>query len=728
MMGLSETKQKTLDGVYVPPLPQVRTTDGHIVDYDRNRIVRQIVEETRLVETFYGYVGASEEQAQEIAREVEQRIQGMGLKYLSGPLIREIVNMALLEKGLVQYRNVCTRVGTPVFDAHMIDVGRGFEAHDNANLQENAETSHKKKADKISKEQYLLQLPPDLADHHLSGEMHIHDLEYFGTRPFCQDWDLRYFFYYGLMPDGNGTKASVAGPAKRAEVAILHAVKALGSAQTNFAGGQGYYNFLTFLAPYLEGISYEEIKQLMQMFVYEMTQMMVARGGQLVFSSIQLSPGVPSLWLDKPCVYKGKVWDGKSAPRRTYGEFEREVRLLFKAVMEVMLEGDYWGKPFSFPKPEISIEPDFMNEREEFNNANPTLPTYRELYLLTFELASKFGTPYYDNQLPEYRGSGKGISCYQCCAYQFSAIADKDSDFEKKLYFQDGKHFSMGSWQVVSVNCPRAAYKAEGDDKRLFAELKALMDVSIELFKIKRRWMDLIRAHSRMPFAMQRPKDPNSGERGSVAVDLGGLVYTIGVVGVNEMVQHHVGKQLHESKEAFKLAIRAMTEMELYARKLSQDNNMTIALARTPAETTGQRFAVADLLDKRYHDQALNVIKGDIDYTLEMLGKSRDLPIYYTNGTHVAPGANVPLTKRMEIEHVFFPIVDGGNIFHIWLGEARPDPRGLYDMAMKLCKNTQIGYFAFTRDLTVSLRQFHEYHSDKKTIPQWEGSNTLVGA
>ena len=728
MMGLHETKQKTLDGVYVPPLPQVRTTDGHIVDYDRNRIVRQIVEETRLVETFYGYAGASEEQAQEIAREVEQRIQGMGLKYLSGPLIREIVNMALLEKGLVQYRNVCTRVGTPVFDAHMIDVGRGFEAHDNANLQENAETSHKKKADKISKEQYLLQLPPDLADHHLSGEMHIHDLEYFGTRPFCQDWDLRYFFYYGLMPDGNGTKASVAGPAKRAEVAILHAVKALGSAQTNFAGGQGYYNFLTFLAPYLEGISYEEIKQLMQMFVYEMTQMMVARGGQLVFSSIQLSPGVPSLWLDKPCVYKGKVWDGKSAPRRTYGEFEREVRLLFKAVMEVMLEGDYWGKPFSFPKPEISIEPDFMNEREEFNNANPTLPTYRELYLLTFELASKFGTPYYDNQLPEYRGAGKGISCYQCCAYQFSAVADKDLDFEKKLYFQDGKHFSMGSWQVVSVNCPRAAYKAEGDDKRLFAELKALMDVSIEIFKIKRRWMDLIRAHSRMPFAMQRPKDPNSGERGSVAVDLEGLVYTIGVVGVNEMVQHHVGKQLHESKEAFKLAIRAMTEMELYARKLSQDNNMTIALARTPAETTGQRFAVADLLDKRYHDQALNVIKGDIDYTLEMLGKSHDLPIYYTNGTHVAPGANVPLTKRMEIEHVFFPIVDGGNIFHIWLGEARPDPRGLYDMAMKLCKHTQIGYFAFTRDLTVSLRQFHEYRSDKKTIPQSVGSNTLVGA
>ncbi len=727
-MAGKQTRQTTFAGVFVPQMPPVRTSDGHIIEWDRRRIVDQIVSETKLVEIFYGYEGASEQVANDIARLVEQRICSLGLNALSGPLIREIVNMTLLEQGMVQYRNVCTRVGTPVFDAHLIDVGRGFEARDNANLQENAETSHKKKADKISKEQYLLQLPPHLADHHLAGDIHIHDLEYFGTRPFCQDWDLRYFLYYGLMPDGNGTKASVAGPAKRAEVAVLHAVKALGSAQTNFAGGQGYYNFLTFLAPYFEGMDYGEMRQLMQMFVYEMTQMMVARGGQLVFSSVQLSPGVPHLWKDRPCVYKGKIWDGRVSPLRVYGEFEREVRLLFRALMEVMLEGDYWGKPFSFPKPEISIEPDFMIEDEEFNRKNPDLPTYHDLYLLTFELASKFGTPYYDNQMPDYRGAGKGISCYQCCAYQFSAVADEDSEFEDKLAFRDGRHFSMGSWQVVSLNCPRAAYEAEGEDVRLFAELRALMDVCVEVFKIKRRWLELIRAHGRMPFAMQRPKDPATGERGAVAVDLDGLVYTIGVVGVNEMVQHHTGSQLHESQEAFVLAVRAMTEMELYARELSQRNNMTIALARTPAETTGQRFAVADLLTKNYREYAANVIKGDLENALENLGTTRDLPIYYTNGTHVAPGANIPLAKRMEIEHVFFPIVDGGNIFHIWLGEQRPDPRGLMEMALKLCRTTQIGYFAFTRDLTVSLRQFREFRSDKERISDWVKKDTKIKA
>lgn len=695
--------QQTLEGLSVSAPPRVRTTDGHLLDWDRDAIAKQLVKETKLSEQFYKVPGIDEEEAKEIAREVERRVRWMNVKYLSGPLVREIMNVVLLERHHTEWRNICTRVGTPVFDAHLIDIGTGFEAKENANLQENAETSHKKKADKISKEQYLLLLPPYLADRHLAGDLHIHDLEYFGTRPFCQDWDLRYFFYYGLMPDGLGTKASVAGPAKKPEVAILHAVKALGSAQTNFAGGQGFYNFLTFIAPYFEGLEYDEIRQLMQMFVYEMTQMMVARGGQLVFSSVQLTPGVPTLWKDKPAVYSGKVWDGVKAPKRTYGDFEREVRLAFKALMEVMLAGDHWGKPFNFPKPEISIEPDFMKEDEEFNKANPDLPTYQDLYLLTFKLAAEYGTPYFDNQLPDYRGAGKGISCYQCCAYQFAATYDKDPSFEQKLYFKDGMHFSMGSWQVVSLNCPRAAYLARGDDDLLFEYLRELMDVSVEIFKVKREWMSQITKSHRMPFATQMPRDPFTGEKGSIAVDLEGLVYTIGVVGVNEMVQFHTGSSMHESKEAWKLAVRAMTEMEIYAKDLGLRHGMTLALARTPAETTAQRFAVSDLIHEEFRDCAEQVVKGDLEAMKKNLHRTRDLPVYYTNGTHLPPESDVSIFERAKLEHVFFPIVDGGNIFHIFMGEGAPDPKGLMDFGIRLAKTTQIGYFTFTKDMTVCL-------------------------
>ena len=702
-----QTIQKTLGGLLVSTIPKVRTTDGHLMDWDRDTIVKQLLKETKLCQQFYGTAGINEEEAKGIAKETEKRIKDMNVKFLSGPLVRELVNIILLEHGHTEWRNISTRVGTPVFDAYRIDMGSGFEARDNANLQENAETSHKKKADKMSKEQYLLMIPPELADSHLNGDIHIHDLEYFGTRAFCQDWDLRYFFYYGLMPDGSGTKASVAGPAKKAEVAILHAVKALGSAQTNFAGGQGFYNFLTFMAPYFEGMSYDQIEQLTQMFVYEMTQMMVARGGQLVFSSVQLSPGVPLLWRDKPVVYKGCVWDGVQAPKRTYGEFEREVRLGFEAMMNVMLKGDYWGKPFNFPKPEISLEPDFMIENEEFNRAHPELLSYNELYTKAFELAARYGTPYFDNQLPEYRGAGKGISCYQCCAYNFSSSHDKDTEFEDKLYFREGKHFSMGAWQVVSLNCPRGAYKAKKDDDALFRELKKMMDQCVKLFKVKQKWMDIVIENGRMPFVTQRPKDPFTMTHGQIAVDTKGLVYTIGVVGINEMVQHHTGKQIHESDEARRLAIRAMFEMKFYAKELSEKFGMEIALARTPAETTAQRFAVSDLLHKEYRKCAEPIIKGNVQEALKHIQETRDLPIYYTNGTHIPPNAEVSLPQRIKLEETFFPIVDGGNILDIWLGEAAPDPHGLKEFAMNIAKNTQVGYFAFTKDMTVCMDDFH---------------------
>lgn len=215
--------------------------------------------------------------------------------------------------------------------------------------------------------------------------------------------------------------------------------------------------------------------------------------------------------------------------------------------MKVMIKGDAWGKPFSFPKPEISIEPYFMKEDEIFNKQNPSIPTYKQLYRLTFELAAKFGTPYFDNQIPEYRGSGEGISCYQCCAYQFSSNSKNDNEFEDKLYFKNEKHFSMGSWAVMSINCPRAAYKSNHNDEKLIDELKLLMNKCVDVFYIKKQWMQKLLDKNRIPFASQRPKDPNTNKKGTIAVDFNSLVYTIGVVGINEMIKHHTGYSIHQS-------------------------------------------------------------------------------------------------------------------------------------------------------------------------------------
>ncbi|RLG63728.1 anaerobic ribonucleoside-triphosphate reductase [archaeon] len=671
-------------------MPKVRRSDGLFVPWNREAIVSSLLKETKLARKFFGIPEISREEAEEIAKEVEKRIIKMELSFVSGPLIRELVNSILLEKSREKphyrvYRNIYTRVGSPIYDAYLIDIGKGFEAKENANLQPNAETSHKKKADKLSKEEYLLLMPTHLADAHLSGDLHIHDLEYFGTRPFCQDWDLRYFFYYGFIPDGLGTRTSVAGPAKKPEVAVLHSVKVLAAAQTNFAGGEGFYNYLVFLAPYMEGLSFKRVKQLMQMMFFELTQMYVARGGQPVFSNIQVTPGVPELWRDIPVVYRGKVWENL-----TYGDFEDEVNTLFRALYTVALEGDYWGKPFNFPKLENGISPEFFNSH------------YDEEWLLVHEVVAKFGTPYFDNLIPPYRGYGKGVSCYQCCAYCFVETPESDPEFQEKLYFVDGKHFSMGSAQVVTLNLPRTAYKANGDDEKLLEEIFRLMDLCVEIFKVKKKWLDLMLKYNRIPFATQRPRDPRTGKRGPPAVDFKELVYTIGIIGANEMAQAHTGYQLHEHPEAIKFVIKVLLEMKKYLKELSERHSMKLALARTPAESAAQRLAVADLVNGKYSEKAREVVKGDIEKARKMLAQGEhDAPVYYSNGTHVYVGAPISLWDRIKIEHKFFPVLDGGNMFHVWLGEAHPDPEALYKLTEKICRNTQIGYFAYTKDLTI---------------------------
>ena len=122
------------------------------------------------------------------------------------------------------------------------------------------------------------------------------------------------------------------------------------------------------MAPFLEGWI-REVKRLMQMFVYEMTCDGRRGPGGLLVGPF---PGVPTLWrTNLRLPWQGLGWRAGAA--RTYGEFEQEVRLLFKALMEVMLEGDYW-KPFSFPKPGSASNPISSRTRVQPEHRSPDLP------------------------------------------------------------------------------------------------------------------------------------------------------------------------------------------------------------------------------------------------------------------------------------------------------------------------------------------------------------------
>ncbi len=678
-------------------ITKVRESTGHISNFNKDKIVNSLLLESTLLERLGKGKKISIKDANLIADDVEKIIDEHNVKNLSSPLIREIACASMIKNNLESTRDIYTRVGLPIFDLFKIITNPEIE---NANLVDNAETAHKYVADKVLKESALLLLPRYITEAHLSGDIHIHDLEYFMTRSFCMDWDLRNFFFYGLDSSGIN-KTNVAGPAKNAEVAMLHAAKVLGSAQTNYSGGQGFYNFLTFISPYLKNRTEKEIRQLMQMFLYEISQTMVARGGQVVFSSIQLTPGVPTLWKDKPSVYAGDIHLNEP-----YGKFEREVRIAFKTLMELMMEGDYNGRPFNFPKPEIGFMKEFMTKHEDDEYYNTNIPTYDELYDMVFKLTAKFGTPYFDNMIPTYRNYEEDtIACYQCCAYNFSTNQQTDNEFNNKLYFKNHIGFSMGAWQVVTINCPRIAYKSPTSED-FIKNWKELVNLSVDIFKEKMKYMNIQLSANRIPFAQQKPKNHTHQSEYSL-VDFEKLVWEIGLIGIDDVVKHYTGKSMHESIDSFELAQYLCLEMKSIVQEKAKETGMQLVLARTPAETTAQRFAVSDLINPLYADSTIKIVSGDVQKALENISKTKNLPVYYTNGTHVPVSAPIDLIERIRIEEDFFDILDGGNIHHIFLGEAFPDYKGLKEFAMGIIKSTKIGYFAFTKILTVCNSCYH---------------------
>ena len=187
----------------------VRKDDGSIESFDKLKVIESIRKET----------GCTGKVIEEIVNDVYNTLSVLKIDLVTGPLIREFVNTKFLERDMNECRRKYTRVGMPVYDARLADIGGG--KGDNANLQRSPETVHKRKADQLAKEQALLMLPEHLSEAHLNGNLHIHDLEYITSRYFCADWDLRYVFYYGFTGDGTGEHTSVAGPAMRPEVAIL---------------------------------------------------------------------------------------------------------------------------------------------------------------------------------------------------------------------------------------------------------------------------------------------------------------------------------------------------------------------------------------------------------------------------------------------------------------------------------------------------------------------------
>ncbi|HPP07486.1 MAG TPA: anaerobic ribonucleoside-triphosphate reductase, partial [Syntrophorhabdaceae bacterium] len=230
----------------------VRTSEETISDWNREKIVSALIRETLI----------DDKTAQEISEEVEQTIRKAGVKMVTAPLIREIVNAKLIERGLETARKMHTRLGMPIYDVDSLILHPNKE---NANVPHGPEATNLTLAERIKKEYALLAVfSQDVADAHMNGDIHIHDLGFI-DRPYCSGQSLEYIKRFGLnLPHS----LSMAKPAKHPEVLLAHLIKFAAALQSNFAGAIGWDAVNIFFAPYLEGMSDEDVKQLAQMLIF----------------------------------------------------------------------------------------------------------------------------------------------------------------------------------------------------------------------------------------------------------------------------------------------------------------------------------------------------------------------------------------------------------------------------------------------------------------------------
>ncbi len=620
----------------------VRTSGEDIVLWDAEKIVQSLIKET----------GMNDRIARFIAIEVEKEIAGSKVKNLTAPLIRELVNAKLVEFGMEDARRKYTRLGLPLYDVKNIIFNPNKE---NANIPHNPEATNLTLAEQIKKEFALLEVfSPDVSDAHLRGDIHLHDLGFI-DRPYCSGQSLEYVKKFGLhLPNA----LSIAKPAKHSETLLAHMVKFSAALQGHFNGAIGWDAVNIFFAPFLEGMSDSQIKQLAQMLIYEYSQQAVARGGQAIFSDINLYWETPDHFANVPAIGPGGIETGKK-----YYEYQALAQKFIKALFEVYLEGDGVGRPFFFPKPLLHITNRFFETSG-----------WKEFLDLVCLVATEKGNPYFVFD----RDNTAKIS--ECCRLSFKLEASdiEDARTPWKMRFS--------AIQNVTLNLPRVAYVSEHDDSKVFKNLDRLMNLVVKAHTQKQRFIqDLLSAGQNGPLALL-----TMNLDGEPYLRMHRVTYLVGLLGLNEMVQFHTGKQLHDSEDAFRFGVKVVSYLKILCEKYAKETGLRFVLEQTPAESAAYRFARLDY--EHFGSESSKVLKG-----------TPPDKIYYTNSTYLNISEPLSPIERVRKEGIFHPLIEAGALTHIWLGESKPDPSALANFVVKVFQNTKNAQIAFSPEFTSCL-------------------------
>ena len=508
-----------------------------------------------------------------------------------------------------------------------------WKVRENSNMSYSIQGLNNYIASEVSKTYWLHKIYNEkIRNAHLSGDIHIHDLNIIAV--YCVGWDLKDL----LMEGFQGVKGKVeSAPAKHFRTALGQVVNFMYTMQGEAAGAQAFSNFDTLLAPFIryDKLSYEQVKQSMQEFVFNMN-VPTRVGFQTPFTNITMDLTVPSYYADHPVIIGGELME------ETYKEFQPEMDMLNKAFFEIMMEGDASGRVFSFPIPTYNITKDFDWDNENIKGL--------------WEMTAKYGIPYFSNFINSDMSPEDARS--MCCRLR---IDNRELEYRGGGLF--GSNPLTGSVGVVTINLPKLADNSKTKEEFL-KKLAVQMETAKESLEIKRNLLEDLTDKNLYPYTKFYLRDIKA----RFGVYWKNHFSTIGLIGMNEACENLFGKNIG-SKEGKQFALEVMDFMRAKIIEFQKETGNNYNLEATPGEGTSYRLAK---LDKNHKYK------------------------YFTNSTQLPVNYSDDIFEVLEHQDDLQTKYTGGTVVHIFAGERITNMETMKNLVKKVCNNYKLPYFTFS--------------------------------
>lgn len=638
----------------------IKKRDGRTAKFDRKKIEKAI--EKAGLET--GEFDAA--QAIELTDKVLGVLETRNQKRLpSVEDIQDIVEDALIDskfkktaKAYIIYRDQHKKLREITSNAHVDLIDKYLEnldwkVNENSNMGYSLQGLNNYVSAEITKTYWLDKIyTSKIGQAHKEGDLHIHDLNLLSV--YCVGWDLT-----DLLQEGfTGVAGKVASkPAKHFRSALGQVVNFFYTLQGEAAGAQAFSDFDTLLAPFIRAdkLSYKEVKQAIQEFVFNVN-VPTRVGFQTPFTNITLDLECPKHMADNPVIIGGEMQD------TTYGEYQEEMNMLNKALLEVLSEGDANGRVFTFPIPTVNITKDF-------NWDNPVIESL-------WEASAKYGIPYFSNFINSDMDPEDARS--MCCRLR---IDNRQLEYRGGGLF--GSNPMTGSVGVVTINLPRLALKSK-NEKEFFKGLAELMDMAKDSLETKRKVLERLTDANLYPytkFYLRNIKQRfNQYWKNHFS--------TIGLIGTNEAALNLLGVDIGTEKgKAF--AEKTLDFMRDRLVEYQKETGNNYNLEATPAEGTTYRLAQ---LDKASFPDRAHFANG--------IGAEVKCP-FYTNSSHLPVNYTDDLFELMDLQDNLQTKYTGGTVIHFFLGERMDDPQTLKKLVKTICENYKLPYFTFSPSFSI---------------------------